>query len=83
LKGDGVELRRPEIANVAVVALHHFDDERYRLFARCVMPNHVHVVLRVLPGNKLADVVHPWKPFTAKQANELIERRAIFWQREY
>jgi REP element-mobilizing transposase RayT len=47
------------------------------------MPNHVHVVLRVLPGNKLADVVHSWKSFTAKQANELLGRRGSFWQREY
>jgi REP element-mobilizing transposase RayT len=76
-------LRRPEIANIVVVALNHFDDERYRLFAWCVMPNHVHVVLRVLPGNKLADVVHSWKSFTAKQANELLGRRGSFWQREY
>ena len=47
------------------------------------MPNHVHVVVRLLPGNKLADVVHSWKSFTAKRANELLGRSGSFWQREY
>jgi REP element-mobilizing transposase RayT len=75
-------LRRPEIANAVVDALNHFDDKRYRLFAGYVMPNHVHVVVRLLPGNELADVVHSWKSFTAKQANELPGGRGSFWQRE-
>jgi REP element-mobilizing transposase RayT len=30
-------------------ALLHFDNERYRLLAWCVMPNHVHVVVELLP----------------------------------
>ncbi len=71
-------LRRPEIANIAANALNHFDNKKYRLLAWCVMPNHVHVVVRLLPGNKLADVVHSWKSFTAKQANYVLERRGIF-----
>src|SRR5438128_497471 len=74
-------LRRPEIANIVADALNHFDNKKYRLLAWCVMPNHVHVVVRLLPGNKLADVVHSWKSFTAKQANDVLERRGIFWQR--
>jgi REP element-mobilizing transposase RayT len=76
-------LRRPEIASIAADALGHFDNKKYRLFAWCVMPNHVHVVVRLLPGNKLADVVHSWKSFTAKRANELLGRSGSFWQREY
>ena len=76
-------LRRPEIANIVADALNHFDNKKYRLLAWCVMPNHVHVVVRLLPGNKLADVVDSWKSFTAKQANDVLERRGIFWQREY
>ncbi len=44
------QLRNPAVAQVVVDALGHFDDRRYRLFAWCVMPNHVHVVTRFFPG---------------------------------
>ena len=63
--------------------MHHFDDKRYRLFAWCVMPNHVHAVVRILPGHALAEVIHSWKSFTAKRANELLGLNGHFWQREY
>ena len=48
-----------------------------------MMPNHVHVVLRILPGQDLAKVLHSWKSFTAKMANQMLRRDGAFWQREY
>ena len=47
------------------------------------MPNHVHVVVRLLPGQALAAVVHSWKSFTAKRANTILGLHGTFWQREY
>jgi REP element-mobilizing transposase RayT len=76
-------LRNPAVANELAEALRHFDDKRYRLFAWCVMPNHVHAVVRILPGYTLASVVHSWKSFSAKQANKLLGCSGSFWQREY
>ena len=76
-------LKHPVVAGMVAEALRHFDNRRYRLFAWCVMPNHVHVVLRVLAGHTLAEVVHSWKFFTAKRANELLNLSGGFWQGEY
>ena len=76
-------LKHPSIAEEVENALRHFDNQRYRLFAWCVMPNHVHVVVRLLPGHTLAEAVHSWKSFTAKRANEALGRQGSFWQREY
>jgi REP element-mobilizing transposase RayT len=76
-------LQSPAIANEIANTLLHFDNQRYRLFAWCVMPNHVHVVVRLLPGQTLATVVHSWKSFTAKQANKMLGLHGAFWQREY
>jgi REP element-mobilizing transposase RayT len=76
-------LQVPTIADEVVHALRHFDEKRYRLLAWCVMPNHVHVVARLFPGQTLATVVHSWKSYTAKQANRALDSRGIFWQREY
>jgi REP element-mobilizing transposase RayT len=52
------------------------------------MPNHVHVVFKMISKNvdlhsDLAPILHSWKSFTAKRANEILRREGIFWQREY
>ena len=76
-------LARPQIARLVADAIRHFHASRYRLLAWCVMPNHVHVVLRLLPGQELAAVVHSWKSFTAKRANQILRRSGSLWGREY
>jgi len=76
-------LSNPTVADVVAGALRHFDSSRYHLYAWCVMPNHVHVLFRILADHKLAEVLHTWKSFTAKEANRLLGRSGEFWQREY
>jgi len=78
-----VLIERHDIARIVSSALQEFDGARYRLFAWCIMPNHVHVAFRPLPGHSLANIMHSWKSFTAKQANRLLGKRGVFWQREY
>jgi REP element-mobilizing transposase RayT len=76
-------LRNPTIAEELANILRHFDEKRYRLFAWCIMPNHVHIVVRLLPCEKLAAVVHSWRSLSAKRANRVLGRHGAFWQREY
>jgi REP element-mobilizing transposase RayT len=76
-------LRNPIIAAEVADTLRHFDQKRYRLFAWCIMPNHVHVVARLFPGENLAAVVHSWKSFSAKSANRILDAHGTLWQREY
>jgi REP element-mobilizing transposase RayT len=76
-------LARPDIAVVVAQALAAFANTRYRLFAWCVMPNHVHVVLQPSGGWGLSYIIQSWKSFTAKRANQLLARNGVFWQREY
>jgi len=64
-------------------ALGQFDGKRYRLFAWCVMPNHVHVVFQTLADNTLEKVLHSWKSYAAKRADLILERSGEFWQHEY
>jgi REP element-mobilizing transposase RayT len=47
------------------------------------MPNHVHVIFRLFPGQELAGVIRSWKLFTARKANRILGRSGVFWQREY
>ena len=76
-------LGKPAVAEKIAHALQHFEAVRYRLFAWCVMPNHVHVVFQPLTDHTLAGIVHGWKSYTAKEANRLLQRTGVFWQREY
>jgi REP element-mobilizing transposase RayT len=76
-------LRNRGVAEMVAGALGQFDGKRYRLFAWCVMPNHVHVVFQTLADNTLEKVLHFWKSYTAKRANLILERSGEFWQHEY
>jgi REP element-mobilizing transposase RayT len=82
-KGHGAcWLRQPMIAQMIEKALFHFDGDRYRLNAWCVMPNHVHALIETVKGHSLDSVTHSWKSFTAQEANRMLGRRGTFWQRE-
>jgi REP element-mobilizing transposase RayT len=76
-------LHKPAVARLVCDALLHFDERRYRLFAWCIMPNHVHVIAKLFPGNSLSAVLHSWKSYTAKRVMDLIEITGSLWQREY
>jgi REP element-mobilizing transposase RayT len=76
-------LVRPEIAKLVETALLHFDGQRYRMLAWCVMPNHVHALIEMNNGWPLDAVVHTWKSYTAHQASRMLLRRGPFWARDY
>ena len=76
-------LRRPEAAAIVRDAVLHFDGTRYDLFVWCVMPNHVHVVVRPRDGFELAVILHSWKSFTSHAINKVLGRRGELWQQEY
>ena len=75
-------MKSDDIAGIVAGALQHFDDARYRLFAWCVMPNHVHTVVQPFAGYELPNIVHSWKSFTSKEANRVMGRTGQFWQPE-
>ena len=79
----GCWLARADVGRLVEGALLCFDGDRYALRAWCVMPNHVHVVLATAGGRPLGDVVHSWKSFTAKAANERLGREGAFWMPDY
>lgn len=75
-------LENEEVAEIIANALRHFDDERYRLFAWAIMPNHVHIVFKTLGEWQLSEILHSWKSFTANAGNKLLGSTGPFWQAE-
>lgn len=55
----------------------------YRLLAWCIMPNHVHICARLLPGSDLKNVVQGWKSVSAHRINTALVRTGPVWMREY
>jgi REP element-mobilizing transposase RayT len=76
-------LKNPPVRKIVADALEHFDGQRYELASYVIMPNHVHVILRLKPGYALADILHSWKSFTAKAVDKLLGRTGPLWQPEY
>ncbi|MFL6505309.1 MAG: carbamoyl-phosphate synthase large subunit [Candidatus Udaeobacter sp.] len=75
-------LKNPDLAEIVVNALRHFDRDCYLLDAFVVMPNHVHVLFQPAKGQALADILHSWKSFSAKAINHQLGRTGRVWQDE-
>ncbi|MGH7144329.1 MAG: transposase [Planctomycetota bacterium] len=74
---------RKEAATIMFESLQHFHEQRYRILAWCIMPNHVHVVLIPLHGFELAHIVRTWKSFSARRIGQILPVKKPFWQVEY
>ncbi|KAA6302387.1 MAG: Type-1 restriction enzyme R protein [Candidatus Ordinivivax streblomastigis] len=82
-------LAHPEMAQVMQDALKYHDGDKYDLLAWCIMPNHVHVLIKT--KSDLSRIVQSWKSFTGKWAlanNKkfnlgIPEDASKFWMEEY
>ena len=75
-------MNQPEIADIVASAIQHFDGERFDLGAWCVMPNHVHLILRPCNGHVLPKILQSIKRHSALEANRVLGREGDFWQKE-
>lgn len=64
-------------------ALHHFDNERYQLDCFVVMPNHVHVLLKLKANHPLETIIHSLKRHTAREINKELKQTGKLWQSKY
>lgn len=83
-QGDGeCHLRNSDVASMVQNSLLFHDQEKYRLVAWVVMPNHVHMLCTPGAGYDLAGIMHSVKSFTSNEANKMLSRTGRFWQKEY
>lgn len=68
----------------AVASSVRFGHERnYLLHTCCVMPNHVHLLLREVEGTCLAWAMQMLKSHSAHELNKLLGRSGPIWEKEY
>jgi REP element-mobilizing transposase RayT len=77
-------LRDERAATIVVTALRFFDAKRYQLTSWCVMPNHVHLIVRPFAGWSLSSILHSWKSYTSKEIRRALDLEGSqVWQEEY
>lgn len=75
-------LKNAEFAFVLKNALKHFDGNRYVLLCWCIMPNHVHALIKTL-SYPLDKIVKSWKSYSAREINKISGASGGLWHREY
>jgi REP element-mobilizing transposase RayT len=75
-------LKDRRIAEKLRETLLKWDGERYQLIAWVIMPNHVHIMIRLLGDNLLSEIMHSIKSYTAHQASKILEASGRFWSVE-
>ena len=75
-------LRDVACAQIVSRALLHFQEQRCLVSSFCVMPNHVHVLVRPFAGFDPAALTHSWKSFTSKEINKYLGRGGEVWEAE-
>ncbi len=80
-------LAHPEMALMLQNKLLRHNGTKYQLIAWCIMPNHVHVLIK--PALPLSHIVQTWKSFTTRWMLQHNERLKLgvpgrtLWMRDY
>ncbi len=73
-----------KVSNRKIVedALLFFNGKRYDLVAFVVMPNHVHILMKLKEGFELTEIMRSLKSYTAKEINKSEKKSGPVWQSE-
>ncbi len=76
-------LKDDRVAAIVQESLLHFDDQRYRLWAWVLMPNHVHILMTPHRSWSLSAIMKSLKSYTSHEANKILGRSGQFWMEDY
>lgn len=85
-------LLEPDDRTIALNAIRFWDDQKWRVFAAVVMPDHVHALVRPLPLNaadvaavefhNLSELTRSVKGYSSNRINRRQGHAGTFWQDE-
>lgn len=76
-------LREHRVAEIVSEALQHRDGKLYDLHAYTIMPNHVHMMMTLMPNAPvLFKVLQDLKKFTGLHSNRSLGLEGSFWEEE-
>jgi len=76
-------LKQDPIAEIVAGSLQVLAPQYFELWAFWIMPNHVHILITLLPNAPiLYRVLQQHKSFTATTGNQMLQRHGPFWEHE-
>ena len=76
-------LKNPEVRKILEDAIFFYHGEKFEVNALVIMPNHLHIVLRMLGDNKIEDVLPGILRFSSVKINKLLQREGRVWMKDY
>jgi REP element-mobilizing transposase RayT len=76
-------LKAESVADVIIKALENLVEQGHEVLRWVIMPNHIHLLLKIRHGTSLSSVIRFFKGRTGKQANEALGSSGRFWFPEY
>ena len=76
-------LLQPEVAKIVQETLLAGHEVKYRLIAWCIMPNHVHVLIKQGDESPLGKIVQQWKGSSSRLINTALESKGSIWAKDY
>jgi REP-associated tyrosine transposase len=81
-------LQNSACAKIITESWKYFDGSRYDLISYVVMPNHIHVLIKIYDGFELGKTVRSWKSFSSRKIHEYLHDTELssqekLWQRGY
>ena len=88
IKCEGITLTEPGIAQIIQSTFNFYDNKLYDLHCYCIMPNHIHLLIKPLTDEKgesyhLSDIIKRIKTYTAKMINQELKRTGKVWEDDY
>ncbi len=76
-------LQDDRIAEIVAGSLHFLAQRYFELWAYCIMPNHVHILISMFADAPiLYEVMQKHKGFTGMECNKILHRNGQFWTHE-
>lgn len=76
-------LKIKNVRSVLSSSIMYFDNVKYEVIAFVIMPNHVHILLRLLESHTISECMHSIKSYSAKMINRLLNDTGSIWMKEY
>jgi REP element-mobilizing transposase RayT len=76
-------LANPEVAAIIKDHIFRYEQVAYTVEAWVIMPNHIHMALRIMEDSKLSSIIKQFKGASAHAVNKLLQRSGSFWEKDY
>ena len=85
---NGIQLTENQVAEIIGSSFRFYDGKDYILVAYCIMPNHIHLLIKPLLDEEgefhhLSEIVRKLKSFTARQILKLYPGEKKLWRADY